>query len=65
MIAHRHAKANNGVDMDPSKPPSWVVYYDSNNLYGWAMSQPLPPATLVVKRERDSRLYPRVHHGHR
>ncbi len=42
MIAHRHAEANNGKGADPSKPPSWISYLDANNLYGWAMSQPLP-----------------------
>jgi len=42
MIAHRHAKANNGKGADPAQPPSWIQYLDANNLYGWAMSQPLP-----------------------
>jgi hypothetical protein len=42
MIAHRHAVANNGKGADPSLPPSFLIYIDANNLYGWAMSQPLP-----------------------
>ncbi|XP_050529173.1 uncharacterized protein LOC126898823 [Daktulosphaira vitifoliae] len=39
-----YAKANNPKtpDYDPSKPDSWIVYQDCNNLYGWAMSQPIP-----------------------
>lgn len=27
---------------DPSKPSSFIIYIDANNLYGWAMSQMLP-----------------------
>ena len=43
MITHRHAKANNPLltDYDPAKPNSYILYLDANNLYGWAMSQPL------------------------
>ena len=44
VISHRHAKANvpNLPDYDPSKPNNHLMYLDANNLYGWAMSQPLP-----------------------
>lgn len=40
----RYAKANNKKtqDYDSTKPKSWVVYQDCNNLYGWAMSQYMP-----------------------
>ncbi|XP_050523883.1 uncharacterized protein LOC126895735 [Daktulosphaira vitifoliae] len=39
-----YAKANNPKTpgYDPTKPNSWIVYQDCNNLYGWAMSQPMP-----------------------
>ena len=29
-------------EFDENKPPKFVVYLDANNLYGWAMSKPLP-----------------------
>ena len=42
---HRWTAANNpymGSEYDSSKPTSYLQYLDANNLYGWAMSQPLP-----------------------
>jgi len=44
MVSKRFAKANNPQcpDYDSSKPNSWIMYLDANNLYGWAMKQPLP-----------------------
>jgi hypothetical protein len=44
MVSRRFAKANNPMcpDYDDTKPNTWIVYLDANNLYGWAMEQMLP-----------------------
>ena len=42
---HRWAAANNpyiGSDYNPNEPTKYLQYLDANNLYGWAVSQPLP-----------------------
>ena len=42
---HKWANANNpymGCEYDPLQPTNYIQYLDENNLYGWAMSQPLP-----------------------
>ena len=43
-ISQRYARANNPLveGYDPSKLNSWITYLDANNLYGTAMSEPLP-----------------------
>ncbi len=43
-IMKRYSKANHkGLDdYDPKKPNKHILYLDANNLYGWAMSKPLP-----------------------
>ena len=45
MISNRFGKAINkymGKDFDPEKPSTFIPYLDANNLYGWAMCEPLP-----------------------
>ena len=56
MITHRHAEANNpymGESYDKEKEHSFISYLDANNLYGWAMSQPLPCGDFKWSEERD------------
>ena len=58
-ISHKYAKANNPYiqeDYDPSEPTSYILYLDMNNLYGTAMSEPLPRCDfkLLSKDEASS-----------
>ena len=52
MVSKRYAKANNPYvpGYDPSKPTMYIPYEDANNLYGWAMSKPLPNRDFKWKR---------------
>ena len=51
--ARRHVKANNHYleDFGPTKPESYLMYWDANNLYGWAMCQYLPYKNLRLNTE--------------
>ena len=53
MVSKRHVKANNPLvdGYDPDKPSSHILYLDANNLYCWAMRQPIP--TRAFRWEED------------
>ena len=44
MVGKRYAKANNPLveGHNQAEPTTYITYLDANNLYGWAMSLPLP-----------------------
>ena len=45
QAVHKYASANNkymGDKCNPNEDTTYLQYLDANNLYGWAMSQPLP-----------------------
>jgi len=46
MISTRYGKANNPYinmkDYIPQEKKKFIIYLDANNLYGWAMCEPLP-----------------------
>ena len=52
MVSKRYAKANNPLveGYNPERPTNYITYLDANNLYGWAMSLPLPKSGFHCKR---------------
>lgn len=45
MISNRYAKVNNkylAEGYDETKESNYIIYLNCNNLYGYAMSEPLP-----------------------
>ena len=48
MISNKYSKANNKYlpNYDPTKPSTYAMYLDANNLYGWSMSQHLPTGNI-------------------
>ena len=52
MVGKRYAKANNPLveGYNPAEPTNFITYLDANNLYGWAMSQPLSKSGFHWKR---------------
>ena len=56
MISNRLGKANNkymGKDFNPEKPSTFIPYLDANNLYGWAMCEPLPVGEFELVDEKE------------
>ncbi|XP_031633765.1 uncharacterized protein LOC116347343 [Contarinia nasturtii] len=57
QCSNRHCEANNkylGADYDPEKPSNYIMYFDVNNLYGWAMSQALPISDFIWNEDNYS-----------
>ena len=55
VVSHRHATANNELvsDYNPDDPISWILFVDANNLYGHAMSQPLPTGNFQFLSQKE------------
>ena len=67
---NRWAKANNpymGSEFDPDEKTNYLQYLNANNLYGWAMSQPLPTGGfrwVDIKPDKISKLAKRKSKGY-
>ena len=70
QAVRKYASANNGYmgdRFDPKSESSYLQYLDANNLYGWAMSQPLPTGGfkwVVVNPNKISELATRTDKGY-
>ena len=56
-----------GSEFVPDKPTRYLQYLDANNLYGWAMSQPLPTGGfkwVEVKPDKIEKLMKRKSKGY-
>ena len=56
MASNRLGQANNrymGEGYDSNKPSKYIQYFDANNLYGWAMSKPLPTREFKWMNEEE------------
>ena len=42
QVVHRYAKVSNKYTGNPEGESSFLQYLETNNLYGWALIQPLP-----------------------
>ena len=67
---NRWAKANNpymGSEFDPDEKTNYLQYLDANNLYRWAVSQPLPTGGfrwVDIKPDKISKLAKRKSKGY-
>ena len=54
-ITKRYSVANHKYlkNYDPEKPSKHILYLDANNLYGWAMSKPLPYKNFRWMEEKE------------
>ena len=54
-IANRYGEANNKCvkEHDEKAPSKYIMYLDTNNLYGWAMSQYLPTSGFRWLTEKE------------
>ena len=57
-ITKRYAKANNPYmkNYNPEKEIKYITYFDANNLYGWAMSEPLPVKNFEWMNEKELKI---------
>ena len=54
-IANRYGNANNKSmkEYDENAPSKYIMYLDSNNLYGWKMSQYLPTGNFKWMTDKE------------